>query len=138
MFSKLAVSYNYIQQYGCNYDHADYNSLDTNLCTDHVQTIFQCLPNGCTCEGSKKDSCSSKWGNATDYAGCYAVHLVHVSSFHISHTSLCAKDKANHTGAYGAYQISLYCGGNYVYTRKLCCVHVRTDCVNMTACTCLG
>lgn len=55
MFAKLSVSYNYIQQYGCNYDHADYNSLDTNLCTDHVQTIFQSLPDSCTCEKAVKD-----------------------------------------------------------------------------------
>ena len=109
-----------------------------NVKSGYVQTIFQSLPDSCTCEGSKKDSSSSKWGNATDYAGCYAIHLVHVSSFQISHTSLCEKDKTNYTVADGAYQISLYGGGNYVYTRKLCRVHVRTDCVNMTACTCLG
>ena len=132
--SEVSGTNDNIKKYREYNDDTDDKSLDADLCTDHVQTIFQCLPNGCTCEGSKKDSSSSKWGNATDYAGCYAVHLVHVSCFHVAHSCLCAEDITNDTRADSTYQICLNCCIYNIHTGQFRSIHVGADRVNMSSC----
>ena len=135
--AELAASYYDIEKHRTYYNDTDYDSLDADLCADHVQSIFQCLPYSCTCKRSKQKSGAAKRGYAADNASCYTVHFVHVSCFHVTHACLCAEDQSDDTGADRADQIRLGRRHDYVYTGELRCIDIGTDRVNVTPGACL-
>ena len=58
--AELAASYYDIEKHCTYYNDTDYDSLDADLCADHVQTVFKRLPYSCTCKRSKQKSGTAK------------------------------------------------------------------------------
>lgn len=85
----------------------------TNLwmptCAPIMFSPFSRSPYSRACECTEQKSCSAERGDTADNAGCNAVHLVHVSCFHVAHSCLCAEDITNDTRADSTYQICLNC-----------------------------
>ena len=132
--SEVSGTNDNIKKYREYNDDTDDKSLDADLCTDHVQTILQCLPYSRTGKGSEQKSCSAERGDAADNAGRNAVHLVHVSCFHVAHSCLCAEDITNDTRADSTYQICLNCCIYNIHTGQFRSIHVGADRVNMSSC----